>query len=101
MDVWQRFRAWLSSEGWSQDTAAAELGISQGAVSKILRGGGVSRKTAHAIEQRSESWDEGPIKTEEWDAPIANAPTPSPAPAPPAKVRPRPAARARAAGGAR
>ncbi len=67
-DVRERLRAWMAHEEWTQDRLAEALGITQGAVHKLLAGGGPSLRLAHTIERLSAEWSDGPIRTEEWVA---------------------------------
>lgn len=69
-----RLRAFCEWRGLrTQQERADALGITQGNVSRIERGGSVSLALAHAIERLTsepradgEVWPEGPIRTEEW-----------------------------------
>jgi transcriptional regulator with XRE-family HTH domain len=66
-DVRERFRAWFTSQSWTQVETAKRLGVTQPAIWAILsRNGGVTLALAHRIEKLSASWEHGPIRTEEW-----------------------------------
>jgi transcriptional regulator with XRE-family HTH domain len=63
-----KVQAWIGDAGLTQAQAAARLGVSQGAVSQLLRSttGTPSLALAQAIERETTDWAQGPIRTEEW-----------------------------------
>lgn len=68
MSAPERLERFLKWKGWTQRQAGEYLHSSQSMVSDLCVGRrrpGLS--IAHAIERATADWDEGPIRTEEWD----------------------------------
>lgn len=63
-----RVRKWIDDEGLTQAKAAERLGVSQGAVSQLLKGTTAvpSLALAQAIERETARWNGGPIRSSEW-----------------------------------
>lgn len=67
-EVHTRFAAFLDWRGWSDNEAAAALGVSASYISHMRTGRRLAgRRSANAIERESLRWEHGPLKSTEWD----------------------------------
>ena len=68
MTARRRLKAWMEWADLQQEDVGERIGLTQGAVSMLLRGKikKPSYEVVRAIERETKAWPEGPIMSDEW-----------------------------------
>lgn len=64
----ERLKRWMTAKGYTQAKCGDEIGCSQVHVSELVLGTrSPGRRVANNLEAKTADWDEGPIRSMEWD----------------------------------